>query len=98
ALPVELPASALDHELRALDRLKGAHQDRPGNTFFFRNDVEHEMVAIAKINIGESRWAEHDLVAGRHSPGGVAPRVIFREIGFHFDDPAGRWALGRLME
>src|SRR4029077_6153647 len=61
----------------------------------FGADVEHEMIAIRKIDVGVAAAKKHRLIA-RSWPAKVMSGRVARRVGFGFDDAPGHAAGGKL--
>jgi hypothetical protein len=74
------------HLRDAFEGLEGADQDTAADSRDFRADVEHEMVAVAEVDVSVAAPKEHGAIARSGSAevmsGGIALRV-----GLGFDDP-----------
>src|ERR1700724_3513479 len=88
--------AVLSHLLDAVEGLERADQDTAADASDFRGDVEHEVVAVAEIDVGMAAAKKHGAIARRRSAkvmgGGVALRIGF---GFHDAPPeqkAGEFA------
>jgi hypothetical protein len=72
------------HVRDALEGFERADQDAAADSGDFRADVEHEVIAVAEINVGVAAAKEHGAIAwGRSAKvvrGGIASRIGF---GFH---------------
>jgi hypothetical protein len=77
--------SILAHDFRAIERLDGSQQDRPGLSLRLGHDIHAEVIAICEVNVGRPRTSPHDLAA-RRPPEGVAGRIGGPSIRFHFHD------------
>jgi hypothetical protein len=76
------------HLRNALEGLEGSDEDATADSSDFRTDVQHEMVAVAEIDIGVAAAQKHRPIAGGRTAkmvgGGIALWIGF---GFH-DAPA----------
>ena len=87
--------SVLLHLLDAIDGFQRADQYAAPYSGNFARDIEHKMIAVAKIDVGMAASQKHRLIARRRPPkvmgGGIA-----RGIGFGFDDAPSHSARRKL--
>ncbi len=85
------------HLLDALQRLQGADEDAAADSRGLCADVEHEVIAVAKINVGVTNAETHGASAlGRAAKvvgGGVA-----RRVGLGFDNTAAKADAGEFAD
>jgi hypothetical protein len=77
----------------ALEWFQGADQDAASDTDNFGADIEHEVIAIAEIDVGMAAAKKHSAIAG----GGSAKVVrggIALGVGFGLDDAAAEAGAG----
>ena len=87
--------SVLLHLLDAIDGLQRADQDAAPHSGNFAADIEHKVIAIAKIDVGVAASQKHRLGA-RRWPSKVMRGGIAWGIGFGFDDAPGHSARRKL--
>jgi len=87
-------AAAL-HVLYPLEGLQGTDQDATACTGPFSGDVEHEVVAVSEIDVGETAVKKHGAIAGSLAAKMVRRGVLGR-IAFGFDDSSAQPTLGKL--
>ena len=73
------------HPLDAFERLQPAQKNSFADSFALPGNVEHEVVAINKINVSVSAFQEKRPVARRHSTKGVASRIAHK-VRFGLND------------
>lgn len=77
------------HVANALERLKRPDKDATPDTFDFRTHIEHEVIAITKVDVGMAAAKEHGAISRRWPAKMVSGRVALR-IGLGFNDPAAQ--------
>ena len=85
------------HLGNAVKWLKSADQDAAADSWNFGADVEHEVVAIAEIDVSVAAAEEHGASAG----GGAAKVVgggVALGVGLGFDDAAAKTGSGKLAD
>jgi len=74
------------HDLYALDRLKGAHEDGVRHGFSSGHDVELKVDAVDKVDVSRAAPAEHRFGApGAAIAEGVRCPVLRAHVGFRLD-------------
>jgi hypothetical protein len=91
--PIGLPISF--HLGNTFDGFQSPDQDAAANAGNFGTDVEHEMIAIGKIDVGVAAAQKHRLIA-RGRPAKVMSGGIARRVGFGFHDAPSHAAGGKL--
>jgi hypothetical protein len=81
------------HLLDALQRLEGADEDAATHSGGLRADVEHEVIAVAKIDVGVAKAEKHGTSALGGSAKVVRGRVA-RRVGLGFDNTAAKTDAG----
>jgi hypothetical protein len=85
------------HLADALERFQGADEDAAADSSDFSADIEHEVIAIAEVNVGVAAAKEHGAIARGWSAkvvgGGVAPGV-----GLGFDDATAEADAGEFAD
>ena len=78
---------------RSFHRDDGADQNGRREAAFFGDDIQAVIHSVGEIDVRVAAFPKHDLVAGRAADGGMAGRIIFADVTFHFvdfaDDAAG---------
>jgi hypothetical protein len=82
------------HLVDALERLKGADQDPSTDALKLAAHVEHEVIAVAEIDIRVAATQKHGPSARGWSAKMMGGRIL-RRIRFGFDDAAGQPAGGK---
>jgi hypothetical protein len=77
------------HIANTLEGLKRPDEDATPDTFDFRTHIEHEVIAITKVDVGMAAAKEHGAISRRWPAKMVSGRVALR-IGLGFNDPAGQ--------
>ena len=87
--------AVLLHLRDALEGFEGPDENAATDSGNFGADIEHEVVAIAEIDVGVAAAKEHGAIARGESAkvvrGGIALRV-----GFGFDDATAKAGAGEL--
>jgi len=85
------------HLLDSLQRLQGADEYAAADSGGLRADVEHEVIAVAKIDVGVANAEKHGAIA----QGGAAKVVgggVARRVGFGFDNTAAKAHTGEFAD
>jgi hypothetical protein len=77
------------HVANALEGLKRPDKDATPDAFDFRTHVEHEVIAITKVDVGMAAAKEHGTISRRWPAKMVSGRVALR-IGLGFNDSAAQ--------
>jgi hypothetical protein len=87
--------AALLHLRDALEGFEGPDEDAAADSGDFGADIEHEVVAVAEIDVGVAAAKKHGAIARGWTAevvrGGIALRV-----GFGFDDATAKAGAGKL--
>ena len=87
--------AVLLHLRDALEGFEGADEDAAADSGDFGADIEHEVVAVAEIDVGVAAAKEHGAIArGRSAK--VVRGGIARRVGLGFDDVAAKAGAGEL--
>jgi hypothetical protein len=81
------------HLLDSFQWLEGADQDATTDSGSFRADVEHEVIAVAEIDIGVATAEKHRAIARSRAAKVVRSGIAWR-VGFGFDDAAAKAGAG----
>jgi hypothetical protein len=73
------------HLVLAFQRFQSADEHAPAHAGYFGGDVEHEMVAVAEINVGMAPAQKHRTIA-RRRPNEVVRRGIASRISLGLDN------------
>jgi len=85
------------HLLDALEGFERADQDATADTGDFRADVEHEMIAVAEIDVGVAAEKKHGAIARGRSAKVVRGRIALR-VGFGLHNAAAKPGVGELAD
>jgi hypothetical protein len=73
------------HLRDAPERFEGPDQDATADSGDFSADIEHEVVAVAEIDVSMSTAEKHGAIAWGRAPKVVGGGIALR-VGFGFDD------------
>ena len=85
------------HLLDSFQWLEGADQDATTDSGSFRADVEHEVIAVAEIDIGVATTEKHSAIA-RSGAAKVVRSGVARRVGLGFDDAAAKAGAGEFAD
>ena len=80
---------ALTHQVQALQRFDGAHEDRGRAAGRFGDDVEAVVHPVDKVHVGMAGRPEHRPVAGGRPEARVRCPVVDADVCLDLDDPPG---------
>ena len=89
--------TVLLHLRDAFEGFEGADQDAAADSGDFRADVEHEVIAIAEIDVGVAAAKEHGAIARGWSPEMVSGGITLW-VGLSFDDATAQAAPGEFAD
>src|SRR5437016_113775 len=85
------------HELDTFERFEGTNEDRRSGSGRLAHDIEHEVRAVVKKNVGVARGKIHRTNARSRPAEGMSSGVTGR-IGFRFHDAAAEPARGEIVD
>ena len=91
------PCAAPPHEALAFERLERADEHRRRRAFGLGHGVHQIVHAVVEIHVRDAGGAIERRVAAGRAGRGVAGGIGFADVGFDFDDHAGRGARARVV-
>jgi len=77
----------LASSFNVFNRLDSTQQDGGCMAFTFGNDVHAKVHSIDHVNVGVTRWAEHDFRSLSQSARGMRRKIVRTKVSLDLHDP-----------